>query len=95
MSIIGIEKEGIYRLSCKKNELLELKIMAETNVHSVPYMSEDIDIHILTNLVKSYLREIPNPIFLFSTKDRVDYSSNFSQLIFLLFCSKPERRRET
>jgi hypothetical protein len=69
-------------------------MMAETNVHSVPYMSEDIDIHLLSSLVKSYLREMPTPIFLFSTKDRVDYSGNLSQLIFLLFCSKPKRRRE-
>ena len=74
---LGLEKQGIYRLSAKKNELMELKAKVETNVHSIQYMSEDIDIHLLTGLVKLYLREMPIPIFLFAAKDRAEYSGTF------------------
>jgi hypothetical protein len=70
----GLDKEGIYRLSAKKGDVDALRIEVETDVDAVDFLNPDLDIHILTNLIKQYLREMPDPLFLYPIKERMEYS---------------------
>ncbi|KAJ3337422.1 hypothetical protein HDU91_001490 [Kappamyces sp. JEL0680] len=72
----GASVEGIYRISGSKTEFNDLRVLVESNVHAVNYISNDIDVHLLAGLVKSYLRELPAPLLVFSSKERMEYSSN-------------------
>ena len=85
MCFLGLSKQGVYRISCKKTVLDEMKAKIETNINSLEKLNEIPDIHLLTGLVKSYLREIPNPIFPFSLKDRAEYSGTLFPRRFNIF----------
>lgn len=65
----------MYRVSPKKAELLDLKIQVETDINSVDFNVKELDIHLLTGLIKTYLRDLPTPLLLFPPKERVEYSS--------------------
>jgi hypothetical protein len=71
----GLDKEGIYRLSAKKGDVDTLRIEVETDVEAVDFLNPDLDVHILTNLIKQYLRELPDPLFLYPIKERMEYSA--------------------
>jgi RhoGAP domain len=58
---------------------MDLKIEVETDINSVDFSDTNLDIHLLTGLVKSYLRDLPSPLLVFPPKERVEYSSNPNQ----------------
>ena len=80
MCLLGLEEQGIYRISCRKTDLDEMKTKIETDIDSFENLNR-LDINLLTGIVKSYLREMPTSIFPFSLKDRVDYSGTFSPFV--------------
>ncbi|KNC95788.1 uncharacterized protein SPPG_08781 [Spizellomyces punctatus DAOM BR117] len=70
----GLDKEGIYRVSGKHSDVLELKLRVEKDVHSVNLEDESWDVHVIAGLVKMYLRQLPVPVFPFPAKERTEYS---------------------
>jgi hypothetical protein len=76
IEVRGIHAEGIYRVGGSKSEFNDLRALVELDVHAVHFIKNDIDIHLITGLVKAYLRDLPVPLLIFSAKDRSDYSSN-------------------
>jgi hypothetical protein len=71
----GMEKEGIYRLSAKKGDVDALRIQVETDFDGLDFMNQKLDVHILTNLVKQYFREMSDRLLWLPSQDRVAYSS--------------------
>ncbi|KAL3896401.1 MAG: hypothetical protein SGCHY_004096 [Lobulomycetales sp.] len=70
----GLEKQGVYRVSGKLSEVSDLRAALE---HDMPAAGlsdpERWDIAVLCQVVKMYLRELPDPLFPFSQADRLDY----------------------
>lgn len=72
---LGLDREGIYRVSGKVIESNELRIALETDMTNIDFMDEKVDIHLVTGMVKQYFRELPDQILNFPPKDRAEYSS--------------------
>eukprot|EP00842_Homolaphlyctis_polyrhiza_P005462 jgi/Hompol1/5917/HPOL_000308-RA len=70
----GITREGIYRLSGKLSDAVEVRLQLETDSEKIDLMEDKYDVHTLCSIVKQYLRELPQPIFPFCGKDRAEYS---------------------
>lgn len=56
-------------------EWLDLKVQIETDADQVDLLNPEIDIHLVTSLVKTYLRDLDAPLLLYPKKERVEYSS--------------------
>lgn len=65
----GLYSEGLYRKSGVNSKIKELKVkMAEiTQSSEVDY--ESYNVHVLTNVLKSFLREMPEPLLTFDRYD--------------------------
>lgn len=71
----GLDKEGIYRLSGNQKNILELKTQFEKGFVLVP--DYDVDINVITGIVKMFLRELPDPLFNFPANERQENSRLF------------------
>lgn len=69
----GLHVEGLYRVSAKNSDRDKARIELETDLNAFNW--EIADIHLLTGLVKAYLRELPEPLFPFPRADRDAYSA--------------------
>ncbi|KAG0342186.1 hypothetical protein BG004_005723 [Podila humilis] len=74
----GLRREGIYRVSGRHAQIMNLKKMFELNEDTVdltdPTYSED---HAsIAAVLKIYLRELPEPLFPFPLNERSIYSAN-------------------
>ena len=65
----GLEKEGIYRVSGKHTDVVELKQLLERDVGQVNLLEERWDLHVIAATVKLYLRTLPIPLFPFPPKE--------------------------
>ncbi|KAI8894680.1 Rho GTPase activation protein [Globomyces pollinis-pini] len=74
-NVLGISVEGLYRVSGKMSDGENLRIQLEVDVNSVDLMDDTIDVHLLTGLVKSFFRDLPDPLIIFAPKERADYSA--------------------
>ncbi|KAF9966798.1 hypothetical protein BGZ70_001212 [Mortierella alpina] len=74
----GLRREGIYRVSGRHAQIMNLKRQFEANEEAVdltdPSFSEDCAS--IAAVLKIYLRELPEPLFPFSLNERIAYSSN-------------------
>ncbi|KAG0260430.1 hypothetical protein BG011_001901 [Mortierella polycephala] len=73
----GLRREGIYRVSGRHAQIMNLKRLFEVNEDAVdltdPAFSEDCAA--IAAVLKIYLRELPEPLFPFPLSERVAYSA--------------------
>ncbi|KAG0293937.1 hypothetical protein BGZ98_001970, partial [Dissophora globulifera] len=73
----GLRREGIYRVSGRHAQIMNLKKQFDVNEEAVdltdPAYSEDSAS--IASLLKVYLRELPEPLFPFSLNERIAYSA--------------------
>ncbi|KAG0352615.1 hypothetical protein BG005_007958 [Podila minutissima] len=74
----GLRREGIYRVSGRHAQIMNLKKLFELNEETVdltdPAYSEDVAS--IAAVLKIYLRELPEPLFPFPLNERSTYSAN-------------------
>lgn len=68
----GLDTEGIYRIAGKTPDVETLKIALEVSFQSIDWSAYDP--HVIASAVKAFLRDLPEPLFLFPLRDRVEYS---------------------
>ena len=68
----GVDAEGIYRVSGKQTDIADVRLAIECDADFLTNTTPDV--HVLASIVKQYFRELPEPLFLFPTKDRLEYS---------------------
>ncbi|XP_055370829.1 serine-rich adhesin for platelets isoform X2 [Condylostylus longicornis] len=59
----GMAEVGIYRVSGSVSDLARLKKLFETNAYEAEQLLKEVDIHSVTGILKSYLRELPEALF--------------------------------
>ncbi|XP_055304144.1 active breakpoint cluster region-related protein isoform X2 [Sitodiplosis mosellana] len=59
----GMLEVGIYRVSGSASDLARLKKAFETNNYEAEQQLKDVDVHSVTGIFKSYLRELPETLF--------------------------------
>jgi len=71
-----IRVEGIYRLSgeSKTVDVFRAKFQAVPNSIKAVLRTENLDVHCITGLVKSYFRELPEPLFPFDLYQECIYA---------------------
>ncbi|KAF9898137.1 hypothetical protein BX616_004448 [Lobosporangium transversale] len=78
---VGLRREGIYRVSGRHAQIMNLKKQFEANENAVDLtdaVSEDCAS--IAAVLKIYLRELPEPLFPFPLNERIGYSGNHSRL---------------
>ncbi|XP_055550610.1 unconventional myosin-IXa-like isoform X3 [Wyeomyia smithii] len=66
----GLYSEGIYRKSGVSSKIKELKVKMDRGMGSSDEMDyESYNVHVLTNVLKSFLREMPEPLLTFDRYD--------------------------
>ncbi|XP_059621402.1 unconventional myosin-IXa-like isoform X2 [Phlebotomus argentipes] len=65
----GLYAEGIYRKSGVNSKIKELKMRMSENAQSTEVDYESYNVHVLTNVLKSFLREMPEPLLSFDRYD--------------------------
>lgn len=60
----GMREVGIYRMSGTSTDIQRLKKTFETNSYVAELLLRDIDIHSVTGFLKTYLREMPEGLFI-------------------------------
>ena len=58
---LGLEEEGLFRLAAGASKVKRLRAELEAGLNSLPSL-EAADHHVLTATIKSYLRELPEPL---------------------------------
>lgn len=69
IEIHGLYAEGIYRKSGVNSKIKELKAKMSENPHSTEMDFDSYNVHVLTNVLKSFLREMPEPLLTFDRYD--------------------------
>ncbi|XP_063707678.1 active breakpoint cluster region-related protein-like [Culicoides brevitarsis] len=59
----GLCEVGVYRVSGSASDLSKLKKSFETNSYEAEQLLKEVDIHSVTGILKSYLRELPEALF--------------------------------
>ncbi|XP_070506398.1 active breakpoint cluster region-related protein isoform X2 [Chironomus tepperi] len=59
----GMNEVGIYRVSGSASDLQKLKKSFESNAYEAEQLLKEVDIHSVTGILKSYLRELPEALF--------------------------------
>jgi len=59
--MLGLEEEGLFRLAAGSSKVKRLRAELEAGLASLPSL-ETADHHVLTATIKSYLRELPEPL---------------------------------
>uniref|UniRef100_W4VRB6 Putative rho gtpase activating protein at 1a n=1 Tax=Corethrella appendiculata TaxID=1370023 RepID=W4VRB6_9DIPT len=59
----GMYEVGIYRVSGSASDLAKLKKSFETNAYEAEQLLKEVDIHSVTGILKSYLRDLPEALF--------------------------------
>ena len=54
---------GIYRVSGSASDLAKLKKSFESNAYEAEQLLKEVDIHSVTGILKSYLRDLPEALF--------------------------------
>lgn len=101
----GMSEVGIYRVSGSASDLAKLKKSFETNAYEAEQLLKEVDIHSVTGILKSYLRDLPEALFtdllypkFFETFNKFNQYKNESDRINGLqniFLELPEPNRKT
>ncbi|XP_038104088.1 active breakpoint cluster region-related protein isoform X3 [Culex quinquefasciatus] len=59
----GMAEVGIYRVSGSASDVAKLKKSFETNAYEAEQLLKEVDIHSVTGILKSYLRDLPEALF--------------------------------
>lgn len=59
---LGLEEEGLFRLAAGNSKVKRLKAEMETPGLNLLQSTESSDHHVLTAIIKSYLRDLPEPL---------------------------------
>uniref|UniRef100_A0A182PVZ7 Breakpoint cluster region protein n=1 Tax=Anopheles epiroticus TaxID=199890 RepID=A0A182PVZ7_9DIPT len=59
----GMTEVGIYRVSGSASDVAKLKKSFETNAYEAEQLLKEVDIHSVTGILKSYLRDLPEALF--------------------------------
>lgn len=59
----GMSEVGIYRVSGSASDLAKLKKSFESNSYEAEQFLKEVDIHSVTGILRSYLRELPEALF--------------------------------
>jgi len=65
VELFGLDNEGIYRVSGNANHVAQLKAKFDHEPHTVDFRNPDSffhDVNIPANLLKLFLRELPDPL---------------------------------
>ncbi|XP_044731426.1 SH3 domain-binding protein 1-like [Chrysoperla carnea] len=62
----GIAEEGLFRVAGGASKLRRLKLSIDANCLTLPLPPEYKDIHLFAGVLKSYLRELPEPLLTFN-----------------------------
>ncbi|ORX95818.1 RhoGAP-domain-containing protein [Basidiobolus meristosporus CBS 931.73] len=68
----GLNREGIYRVSGKHSQVQQLRQAFEKNEEIS--LEDDTSVASVASLLKTYIRELPEPLFPFPFAERVEYS---------------------
>lgn len=69
IEIHGLYAEGIYRKSGVNSKIKELKAKMSENPNSTEMDFDSYNVHVLSNVLKSFLREMPEPLLTFDRYD--------------------------
>ncbi|KAG8835577.1 hypothetical protein FRC18_000266 [Serendipita sp. 400] len=72
----GLKTEGIYRVSGRHANVMELSLMAEKSEVDFHFDRTKDDVHTVAALLKLYLRELPEPVFKFPMSERFEYTKD-------------------
>jgi hypothetical protein len=70
----GADTIGIYRVAGNKSDFDGLKRQVEEDIRNLDLMNPEIDVHVLTGLLKQFVRELPGHLFPFSEEERKEYA---------------------
>ena len=71
----GLEVEGIHRINGRANDVEILRLQLELDLNTIDWSK--FEPHTISTVLKAYFKELPEPLFLFPLKDRIEYSCNF------------------
>ncbi|KAJ3204861.1 hypothetical protein HDU67_009249, partial [Dinochytrium kinnereticum] len=69
----GLKKEGIYRVSAKHSDIMELRQRLEKDISKVNLEDESYDVNVICGVVKMFLRELPKPLLEIPDIERKEY----------------------
>uniref|UniRef100_A0A2M4B8T9 Putative rac gtpase-activating protein bcr/abr n=1 Tax=Anopheles marajoara TaxID=58244 RepID=A0A2M4B8T9_9DIPT len=100
----GMAEVGIYRVSGSASDVAKLKKSFETNAYEAEQLLKEVDVHSVTGILKSYLRELPEALFtdqyyqqLFDAFNQQTYSNEAARIHELqrIFAELPQPNRAT
>uniref|UniRef100_A0A1Y1LRU6 Rho-GAP domain-containing protein n=1 Tax=Photinus pyralis TaxID=7054 RepID=A0A1Y1LRU6_PHOPY len=65
----GMSEEGLFRVVGSASKVKRLKLAIDSGCFSLPLLSEYRDVHVLASTLKSYLRDLPEPLLTYSLYD--------------------------
>lgn len=74
----GLHEQGIYRISGTRNAIDELENQLDAkSIHQISFSR--IDVHVLTSVVKQWLRELPEPLVPYASYDMLIETERITQ----------------
>ncbi|XP_031335127.1 unconventional myosin-IXa-like isoform X2 [Photinus pyralis] len=78
IEVYGMYTEGIYRKSGVSSKVRELKTKMEENQKEVNF--ENYQVHVLASVLKSFLREMPEPLLTFECYENFITAANLTEI---------------
>ncbi|KAK5642294.1 hypothetical protein RI129_008461 [Pyrocoelia pectoralis] len=69
LSESGMSEEGLFRVVGSASKVKRLKLAIDSGCFSLPLLSEYRDVHVLASTLKSYLRDLPEPLLTYNLYD--------------------------
>lgn len=85
----GTDVEQIYIKTAKSSDTEVLKVLLEVDHTMVEW--DKFDPVTVSSVVKSFLRSLPEPLFTFPLRDRVEYSCKINHYLILVITDEKER----
>lgn len=65
----GMLEEGLFRVVGSASKVKRLKLAIDSGCFSLPLLNEYTDVHVLASTLKSYLRDLPEPLLTYKLYD--------------------------
>lgn len=66
---LGLNEEGVFRITGSATKVRRMKLSLNAGLFTVPLPREYRDLHVVAAVLKSYLRDLPEPLLTFSLYD--------------------------